>query len=119
MVGTVRKNKREIPPLFTQKLKQRPINSSIFGFQENMTLLSYKPKQIKIVLLLSTMHHSDEIDQDSGENCKPEIIKYYNSTKGGVDTVDFMIGNYSTARNSNRWPMTIFFSLLNIGIIAK
>jgi len=52
MVGTVRKNKREIPPLFTQKLKERLINSSIFGFQENMTLLSYKPKQNKIVLLL-------------------------------------------------------------------
>lgn len=61
------------------------------------------------------MHHSDEIDQDSGENCKPEIINYYNSTKGGVDTVDFMKGNYSTSRNSHRWPMTIFFSLLNIG----
>jgi hypothetical protein len=60
------------------------------------------------------MHHSDEIDQDYGKHFKPEIINYYNSTKGGVDTVDFMKRNYSTARNSNRWPMTIFFSLLNI-----
>jgi hypothetical protein len=46
MVGTIRKNKREIPELFKNS-QIRPVNSSILGFQENVTLLSYareKPK---------------------------------------------------------------------------
>lgn len=35
-VGTIRKNKRELPKEFTET-KQRPITSSIFGYKENMT----------------------------------------------------------------------------------
>lgn len=102
MVGTARKIEREIPPFIIQKLNERPITSSVFGLKKNMTLLSYKPKQNKIEMLLSTLNHDDKIDQYSGENYKPEIINYYNSTKGGVDTVDFMKRYYSTNRNSNR-----------------
>lgn len=37
IVGTLRKNKREKPPIFVQKFKERPIESSIFGFKKNMT----------------------------------------------------------------------------------
>ncbi|CAI6352855.1 unnamed protein product [Macrosiphum euphorbiae] len=113
MVGTLRKNKREIPPIFVQKLKERPNESSIFGFKKNMTLVSYKPKANKIVLVISTMHNDDSIDTDCARS-KPEMIKFYNSTKGGVDTVDQMKGKYSVSRNSRRWPLTIFFSVLNI-----
>nr|CAH7730726.1 unnamed protein product [Callosobruchus chinensis] len=39
-VGTVRKNKREIPPEFLPR-KDRQEKSSIFGFQEDATLVSY------------------------------------------------------------------------------
>lgn len=113
MVGILRKNKREIPPIFVQKLKERPNESSIFGFKKNMTLVSYKPKANKIVLVISTMHNDDSIDTDCARS-KPEMIKFYNSTKGGVDTVDQMKGKYSVSRNSRRWPLTIFFSVLNI-----
>ena len=38
------------------------------------------------------MHHDDKIDQDSEDNKKPEIITFYNSTKGGVDVVDVTMG---------------------------
>lgn len=48
---------------------------------------------------------------------KPEIITFYNLTKGAVDVVDEMSAAYSTARISNRWPMIIFFSMLNIAAI--
>jgi len=44
----------------------------------------------------------DDVDQYSGENYKPGIISYYNSTKSGVHTIDFMKRNYYTAKNSNR-----------------
>lgn len=117
MVGTMRKNKRELPPIVTTIKtidSKRPVGSSMFLFTENLTLVSYIPKSNKVVLLLSSMHEGDEIHPVTG---KPSIIMDYNTCKGGVDTVDEMKGSYSVARNSRRWPLTIFFSLLNIATI--
>uniref|UniRef100_A0A1B6JQP1 PiggyBac transposable element-derived protein domain-containing protein n=1 Tax=Homalodisca liturata TaxID=320908 RepID=A0A1B6JQP1_9HEMI len=112
LVGTLRKNKKEIP-LELIDTRNRPVSSSMFAFKDGKTLLSYCPKKKKVVLLLSTMHHSDEIDPQSGDAKKPFILTFYNSTKGGVDVVDEYKARYSVARTSNRWPLTIFFSLLN------
>ncbi|KAL4120052.1 hypothetical protein QTP88_012797 [Uroleucon formosanum] len=114
MVGILRKNKREIPPIFVQKLKKRLIESSIFGFKKNMTLVSYKPKANKIVLVISTMHNDDNIDTDCARS-KPEMIKFYNSPKGEVDTVDQRKESIPSQETASwRWPLTIFFSVLNI-----
>lgn len=38
-------------------------------------------------------------------------------TKGGVDVVDRLKSEYSVSRISNRWPLTIFNGLLNVGAI--
>lgn len=115
LVGTLRKNKKEIPPIFVD-LKQLPVGGSLFGFRKNCTLVSYRAKKNKQVLLLSSMHDDDAIDNDdnSPTHGKPEMILFYNSTKGGVDTVDKYKEQYSVARTSNRWSMTVFYSLLNI-----
>lgn len=115
-VGTIRKNKRQIPP---ELLLQRPVHSTMcaFGYGENKcTLTSYIPKKYKNVLMLSTLHNDDKIDGDSPQN-KPEVITFYNVTKGGVDVADKMKAEYSVTRYSNRWPFTIFCSLLNIATI--
>jgi len=61
------------------------------------------------------MHSDDKIDGSSGELQKPEVITFYNATKGGVDVVDEMKTLYSTARISCRWSLTVFFGLMNIG----
>lgn len=112
IVGTVRKNKKEIPPEFlTTKNKEE--HTSAFAFREG-TLVSYIPKKGKVVLVLSTMHHSNAIDKESGDAKKPEIVTFYNETKGGVDTVDQMCESYSVSRKSNRWPLTIFYFMLNV-----
>lgn len=113
IVGTVKKNKREIPPNFVQT-RNRENYTSIFGFRDEITIVSYVPKKGKNVVLFSTMHHDAAIDVDSGEKAKPEIITLYNRTKGGVDTVDQLCASYNTSRNSRRWPLTIFFTLLNV-----
>lgn len=113
IVGTLRKNKRQIPPEFVST-KGRELNSSLFGFQEKCTLVSYVPKKGKNVLLISTLHNDDKIDHDSGDLQKPEIITFYNLTKGGVDVVDEMGATYSCARKTRRWPMVIFYSILNV-----
>lgn len=114
VVGTVRRDKRELPLVF-HDTKELPVNSSIFAFRRQLTTVCYKPKKNKTVILLSTFHEDDGIDSTSGEAMKPDILTFYNVTKGGVDVVDEMKNAYSVSRISRRWPLTLFFSLLNIG----
>ncbi|RZF45385.1 hypothetical protein LSTR_LSTR002828 [Laodelphax striatellus] len=109
-VGTIKKNKKEIPTEFLPNRKKE-LGSSMFGFTNDTTLVSYSPKKAKAVLLISTMHHEKSIDKDTG---KPEIIMYYNQTKGGVDALDEKCAKYSSARRTQRWPMAIFFRMLDV-----
>jgi hypothetical protein len=67
--------------------------------------------------MLSTMRRDDNIDSDFGDLKKPEVIIFYNLTKGGVDVVDRLKSEYLVTRISNRWPFTVFCNLLNIGAI--
>ncbi|XP_025207174.1 piggyBac transposable element-derived protein 4-like [Melanaphis sacchari] len=86
LVTTLKKNKTDIPP----------------GFLPN-------PKP---VILLSTMHDGPgDINEETG---KPEIIHDYNKTKSGVDTVDQKCSVASTARNTRRWPLALFFRFLDM-----
>lgn len=112
-VGTLRKNQAEIPLCF-QADKKREVNSSLYGFSNKTTIVSYVPKQSKSVILISSMHHTKSTDITSG---KPEIIEFYNSTKGGVDTLDKKVANYSPSRRTQRWPMAIFFALLDVSTV--
>lgn len=109
MVGTLRKNKREIPSAFRVA---GAIQSSKFAFSETQTLVSYTPKKNKIVLVLSTFHRTSEINS---ETKKPEMIEFYNATKGGTDCYDQMCHEYSTARKTLRWPMRMWMGMLDQG----
>jgi len=113
LLGTIRKNKRELPPEFANP-STRSEKTSMFAFHKNCTLVSYIPKPKKNVLLVSSMHTDDALDKNTG---KPEMIMLYNQTKGGVDMVDKLCSIYDCARNTCRWPMVIFYSLLNVGCI--
>lgn len=59
-----------------------------------MMLTSFKPKKEKNVVLLSSKHNTKAI----GDYEKPEVIHYYNKTKGGVDVLDRMCAVYSCSR---------------------
>jgi hypothetical protein len=76
-----------------------------------MTLVSYVPKQNKAVILLSSMHDDDKIDDKTK---KPEIILYYNSTKFGVDILDQLCVTYTTGIATRRWPLALFYCMLDI-----
>jgi hypothetical protein len=91
----------------------RPLPSSMFGFRKQITTVSYVERKNKNVLIWSTLHYDDTIDKESGDKQKPEIVTFYNLTKGGVDALDKFSASYDTARNSRRWPLTIFYSILN------
>lgn len=92
-------------------------NQIFLLFSPDCTLVSHIPKKEKNVTLASSMHFDDAVNVCSQ---KLEIIEYYNQTKSGVDTVDQMVGTYNVARNTRRWPMIIFYTVLNIaGINAQ
>ncbi len=55
-IGTMKKNKTEIPWQF-QPNNKREIFSSLFGFKAEKTLVSYVPKYNNAVILVSTEHH--------------------------------------------------------------
>lgn len=87
------------------------------------------------VYMLSTFEHYDgAVDPVSG---KPQMILDYNATKGGVDTMDQMVGmidcsilcffsfifhfnclfqvtGYSCKRKTRRWPLAMFFNMIDI-----
>ncbi|UYV74615.1 K02A2.6-like [Cordylochernes scorpioides] len=109
-LGTMRKNKPQIPPQF-QPHPKRESGTSIFGFSGTKTLVFYVPKKRKSVILISSMHHDNKCDKTTG---KPDIIMDYNLTKGSVDTIDQMVSNFSTSCRSRRWPLALFYALLDI-----
>lgn len=114
IVGTMRKNKAEIPPEM-QANNQRPIGSSMFGFAGNLTIASYVPSKGKAVIMLSTMHHDASTEGDAQ---KPEIVLHYNANKSGVDNMDHLATIFSCKRKTNRWPMVLFYNMLDVAGVA-
>ena len=90
--------------------EKRDLGLSMFAYKEKVTLLSLYPKKSKFVLLLSTLHHDSSLEPDG----KPEIVSYDNQTKAGVDALDQKVTHYSAYRKTNRWPMAVFYNIVDI-----
>jgi len=64
-------------------------------------MVSYVPKKNMSKVYLSSKHLAKDV---ANEDCrKPEIILFYNSTKGAVDTVDQTVHYYSCRIKTCRW----------------
>ena len=60
------------------------------GFPGEQEPCCFDVKRNENVIVMSTMHH--KADTDENVKKKPEIVKYNNETKGGVDTfVDYKL----------------------------
>ena len=49
---------------------------------------------------------------------KSEIVQFYNETKASVDTLDKLARSYRSQRKSRRWPISVFWALIDIGVMA-
>ena len=114
-VGTVRKNKGEIAQEMLPR-RDREVLSSVFGFSGSLTMVSYVPKKNKAVVVLSSQHHDSRVE---GEKRKPEIISFYNQTKGGVDNMDHLISVSTCKRKTRRWPLMLFYNMIDVATIAS
>ncbi|KAG8239640.1 hypothetical protein J437_LFUL019305 [Ladona fulva] len=68
------------------------------------------------VVLISTMHNSKEISNRVDK--KPKMILEYNSTNTqlAVDTLDQLIATYTCRRKTNRWPVTVFYNVVDTAV---
>ena len=71
-------NRRHLTLLLLPKqARGREVGSSLFAFQDNLTMVSWYPKRSKFVLLLSSLHNNSNIVKSG----KPEIVEFYNKLK--------------------------------------
>jgi len=98
LLGTIRKNKGELPTKLTET-RGRQENTSIFTFQDSAALVSYCPKKGPVVVLLST--EKDTAEVDNSEKAKPRMVLDYNAPKAGVDTMDQMVRTTNVQKQEN------------------
>jgi hypothetical protein len=113
IVGTMNKQRRELPPPVGDT--SGTLYSSTLWQHDDVTLTVYRCKRSKNVTIMSSMHTSVEID--SGEKKIPETVKFYNNTKYGVDVIDQMARKYSVKSGSRRWPVQVFYNVLDLAAI--
>lgn len=113
-IGTIRKNKREFPEAFVDiNYQKRDSGTSLFLFHEDLIALSYKPKPKKLVCLISSAHLEPIVCEQS----VPQMVKDYNKSKGAVDTFDQMCHHMNCGRKTKRWPLCIFYNIINISCL--
>ncbi len=117
LVGTVRQNRREIPPQFGEKQQKMELYSSTALYTDAAMLTAYKAKKNKVVFFLSTIHKQHRILPAENPKKKPEVTIFYNGTKGGVDKADEMLRQYSCKAGSRRWPLACFYNLIDIACL--
>jgi hypothetical protein len=107
--------KRSFVPI-ELKVVRNDLYSSWFYFNGPNVLLSYQAKEKKPpIILLSTSHEFAETFDDDKK--LPTMIHDYNQTKFGVDVIDQCINNYTVRRISRRWPLLVFFNIIDIAAI--
>ncbi|KAF2891379.1 hypothetical protein ILUMI_14794, partial [Ignelater luminosus] len=114
LLGTIRKNKPEL----LQELvitRGRDVYSTKFGYQDKAMLAFYCPKKGKIATLPLTMHDSGQISET--EKKKPQMIIDYNKTMSGVDTMDKLVRTYTVKKQTQRWPVTVFYNMIDISAL--
>jgi len=123
LLGTVRKSRTELPNIFTDYwrnfTREHRSVEYLYGScdeknKKEMMLVSYVDKPRKPVILLCTGEIKPEMGVSKSKKEKPRMVLQYNSTKGGVDTADWMIGKYSCQRSTLRWTLKLFFFLLDV-----
>lgn len=116
-VGTVRKNRKHLPPL-PDKLKKGEIQFKSCG-----TLLALKWMDNKEVWMLSTVNgpefvETEKKDHKTGQNkLKPSCVVNYNKSMGAVDKADMMLSSVQCIRKTMKWYKKVFFHLTDLCVL--
>lgn len=118
IVGTMRLDRKGVPKQF-KDMENREEKSTLYIHgqdegDENIMLVSYIDKKssgMKNVVALTTMHKDVLVTKDSIK--KPDVLKFYDHTKGGVDVVDLISSNSSTRMKTRKWTLNALAFVLD------
>lgn len=112
-LGAMGRHHREIPLCFLPG-KSRPVDSTRMGFRNDATLVSHVPQKGEAIIVLSTAHHNAKFNPWTK---KPILIEHYNAAKDAINIVDRTCAIYSVSKQTKRWPLTVFFVLLDVASV--
>ena len=76
-------------------------------------MVSYIPKKNRNVIVLSSQRQGAAIEGEE-HDFKPEMILDFNKRKSAVDTLDKLVREYRCLRTNRRWPLALFFDIIDI-----
>lgn len=116
MTGTVRRNRKHLPPQFKKKFA---VGEKMYCRSGPVLACAYREKQSQRapVLLLSSKVPAGDIEvavrRRRGEVIqKPEVIHQYNKYMGGIDTSDMMLYTYLDERRTLRYWKKVAFNII-------
>ena len=112
-LATLSNNRKSIPPILK---RNHNIQATVF-LDDGMgvMLTSYQQRLKRNVILISTEHETASVNEKNKK--KPCTVETYNKTKVGVDTIDQMSKMYSVKAATKRWPVGVFYNILNLAAI--
>ncbi|KRX24456.1 PiggyBac transposable element-derived protein 4 [Trichinella nelsoni] len=116
-VGTVSANRRDVP-LCLQNTRGRDVYSTLAVYEHNrkVIMISYVPRKNKNVLLMDSCHTKLKIDNQRDDR-RPNIINDYDLGKGGVDSMDSRIEDFSCKRKTNKCTMLMLYLIVDLLMI--
>ncbi|XP_062304721.1 piggyBac transposable element-derived protein 4-like [Osmerus eperlanus] len=112
VVGTAKKSIKGMPRC-AQAHSERFSTKVLKAGKVSLTVYQAKPKTN--VCILSTMHQT--VLTDDGAKKLPNTLSHYKSTKAGVNVMDQMARQYSVRGGSHRWPVAVFYNILDLAAI--
>uniref|UniRef100_A0A8W7PT53 PiggyBac transposable element-derived protein domain-containing protein n=1 Tax=Anopheles coluzzii TaxID=1518534 RepID=A0A8W7PT53_ANOCL len=118
-MGEVPKSYPDLPKALIAN-KGRPEHSTLAAYHDPATLVSYVTKRKEVMLLMSSFVDFDSEEQageqDEGEQ-HLKLVELYNRTKTTIRTIQQMCAKHNVVRSTRRWPVAVFFNLMNLSAI--
>ncbi|XP_052889460.1 uncharacterized protein LOC128297800 [Anopheles moucheti] len=121
VIGEVKKSYPDIPKAFVSS-KGRPEHTTLAAYNDALTLVSYVTKRKDLLILMSSFtdietEESEESEVIQKQNQLFQLVELYNRTKSTVQSIQQMCTMYDVVRSTRRWPMVVFFNLMNLSAI--
>jgi len=125
-IGTIRENRFAKPPLLSDKImasKGQGTTDEITNIENTITLVKwYDNKSVNMCSNFIASGIPDIVQRWNKKEKKyipverPEVIKLYNQSMGGVDKYDQLISYYRIFLKSKKWTLRMVFHALDMAI---